>query len=126
MNAQTNKKEQETPRLSHRHKIAVNPLAFAEMCYWLTNGAYTTERLVELCGASKSTVERWLRYLRRPNRKVVYISGHLPTEGRPRNLYSWGQLEDKKFPAQTGAEHSRKYRDRKRREQLRVIQHRII
>jgi transcription initiation factor IIE alpha subunit len=92
-------------------KESANPLAFAELCYHLNNGEYSRQELLKLTGIADSTLRKWLRYLRRKEKKLVYICERRRTSkyGACLLIYAWG-FEQKDVPVvrKTQAEYDRK------------------
>lgn len=95
---------------------SANALAFAELIFHLQDGEYTREELCELTGIADSTFRKWLRYLRRPGKKLVYICERRRTSktGACKLIYTWGPGEkDAPVIRKTVAEYSRTYRTNK-------------
>lgn len=92
---------------------SANALAFSELIYHLQDGEYSREELCELSGIADSTLRKWLRYLRRPGKKLVYICERRRTAktGACKLIYTWGPGEkDVPVVRKTDAEYSRTYR----------------
>lgn len=92
---------------------SASAIAFAELIYHLQDGEYCREELCELTGIADSTLRKWLRYLRRPKRKLVYICERRRTAktGACKLIYTWGPGEkDVPVIRKTQAEYSRTYR----------------
>jgi hypothetical protein len=98
------------------YKVSANPLAFTELTWHLQQGEYNRDELLELIGVSDGTLRKWLRYLRRPGKRQVYISdrrvkGNI---GQPKLYYTWGNEPDAPKLVNKGtAVHSARYRARK-------------
>lgn len=104
---------------------SANALAFAELIYHLQDGEYSRDQLCELAGISDSALRKWLRYLRRPGKKLVYICERRRTfrTGACKLIYTWGPGEkDVPVVRKTYAEYSRTYRQNK---QLKGIQNAV-
>ena len=94
-------------------KESANAIAFAELVWQLHQGEYTREELIELTGIADSTLRKWMKYLRNPKRRMVYICERRRTSktGACKLVYAWGPGE-KDIPVirKTDAEYSRTYR----------------
>ena len=101
---------------------SANALALVELIFHLQDGEYSREQLSELSGIADSTCRKWLRYLRRPGKKLVYICERRRTSktGACKLIYAWGPGEkDVPVIRKTTTNYSRTYRANK---QLKVIQ----
>lgn len=102
-------------------RISANALAFAEMIYHLQDGEYGVRQLAELCGISEDATRRWLTYLRRPKKKLVYICERRKTHstGSRMLIYTWGPgIEDVPAIRLTRKQHLENW---KRNRQLRIL-----
>lgn len=72
-------------------KESTSALAFAELIYHLQDGEYSREELCELTGLADSTFRKWLRYLRRPGKRLVQICERRRTSklGACKLIYTW-------------------------------------
>ena len=92
---------------------SANALALVELIFHLQDGEYSRDELCELAGIADSTTRKWLRYLRRPGKKLVYICERRRTSktGACKLVYAWGPGEkDVPVIRKTLAEYSRTYR----------------
>jgi transcription initiation factor IIE alpha subunit len=101
---------------------SINALSLVELVYVLTEGEYTRDELCELVGVSDSCMRTWLRYLMRPEKKLVYICERRRTSktGACKLIYTWGPgIRDVPVVRKSVAQTSRDYR---RNKLLRMIQ----
>lgn len=98
-------------------KESPNSLAFAELCFHLNDGEYSRLQLMELTGIVDSTLRKWMRYLRRPGKRLVYICERRRSlnVGQPLLIYTWGpgEADAPKIVRETQAVYSARYRVKK-------------